>query len=117
MKKKNDEITLKGLVKIFLPCWWIILVVSIIFSAALGVYSSMQKDTYTAKGKFMVVKVNMSDNSAQTGLNEGEIKAMQAMVANFSEIINTDKFAKSVVDKLGEVVKDVKLSTGEIKNI
>jgi len=119
MKKKNDEITLKGLAKIFLPCWWIILIISILFGAAFGAYSFMQKDTYTSRGKFMVVKVNMSDNNAQTGLNSSEIEAMQSMVANFGEIINTDRFAKNVVDKLGEVVMgiDDKLSTGAVKNM
>ena len=116
MKKKNDEITLKGLLKIFLPGWWIILIISVLFAGALGVYSLMQNDTYTSKGKFMVVKVNMSDNSAQTGLNEGEIKAMQAMVSNFSEIIDTDNFAKEVVDKLLEV-HNVELSTGQVKKM
>ena len=116
MKKKNEEITLKGLIKIFLPGWWIILIVSILFCAAMGGYSYMQNDTYTSRGKFMVVKVNMSDNTAQTGLNEGEIKAMQAMVSNFSEIIDTENFAKQVVDKLLEV-HNIQLSTGQVKSM
>lgn len=117
MKKKNDEITLKGLIKIFLPGWWFILIVSILLSGLLAGYSFIQNDTYTSKGKYMVVKVNMSDNNAQTGLNEGEIKAMQSMVSNFSEIIDTENFAKKVVDKLTDDYSIETLSTGQVKNM
>ena len=113
MKKKNDEITLKGLLKIFAPAWWILLIVSVVLASLLGVYSAMQQDTFTSKGKYMVVKVNMSDNNAQTGLNEGEIKAMQAMVANFSEIINTENFTEKVLAILNDTTEGGESESGE----
>lgn len=101
MKKQNDEITLEGLAKIFLPKWWLILIVSVLFAGLLGGYSMfMKNDTYTSTGKYMMSKINMSDNNAQTGLNSGEIEAMQVMISNAKEMINTNNFAIEVVKRL-----------------
>lgn len=102
MKKQNDDITLKGLLDIFLPKIWAILLVAFVCAALLGSYSYFgREDTYTAKGKYMVAKVNYSDGNAQTGLTTSEIAAMQGMISNFKEIINTKKFATQVIEKLG----------------
>ena len=117
MKKKSEEITLKGLLKIFLPGWWVILIVSILAAGVLGAYSATRSDTYTSKAKYMVVKVNMSDNNAQTGLNEGEIKAMQSMVANFGEIINTENFARKVAVELTGDPRIETITTGQVKKM
>ena len=96
MKKQNDDITLKSLLDIFIPKIWIILLVAVICASVLGAYSYFgQVDTYTSKGKYMVAKVNYSDNDAQTGLTTAEIAAMQGIIANAKEIINTSCVRKN----------------------
>lgn len=101
MKKQSDDITIKGLVDIFLPKLWIVAIVSIVFALIFGGYSMLfKKDSYTSTGKYMVSKVNYSNNDAQTGLNSSEILAMQAMIANAQEIIDTNNFANQVIVEL-----------------
>ena len=102
MKKKSSEITLKGLLNIFLPQWWIILIISFVCAALLGVFSYMKPDTYTSTGKYMISKVNMSDSSAQTGLNAQEVEAMHVMIENASEMIKTNNFAEKVRERLND---------------
>ena len=116
MKKQNDDITLKGLVDIFLPKVLIILIVSMLCAAILGAYSMLLKpDMYTSRGKYMVSKVNYSNENAQTGLTTSEIAAMQGMIANAQEIINTTDFAKRVQSELPS--KYATLSTSSIMSM
>ena len=57
----------------------------------------------------MVVKVPYTDASSETaGLNTNEVEAMQSMIANVGEIINTDDFCESVISGLGETDLTVK---------
>lgn len=102
MKSKNDEITIKSLAEIFIPKIWIILLVSFVLGAALAGYSQfIQKDKYTSTGKFNINKIPFSNaESENTGLNAGEIEAMQGMIANMKEIINTLDFCEAVVQKI-----------------
>ena len=99
---KKEEITIKSLAEIFIPKIWIIALVSIVLSAALGVYSQfLQSDKYTASGKYMVLKVPYTNSTSETsGLNSGEILAMQGMIANIREIINTNNFCQDVINQL-----------------
>lgn len=100
MKKQNNDITIKGLIDIFLPKWWLILIISLVAAAVLGTYSFIQEDTFTSRGKYLMSKINMSDNSAQTGLNSGEVEAMHIMISNADEMINTKNFAQEVKIRL-----------------
>jgi capsular polysaccharide biosynthesis protein len=97
MKKRNSEISLKSIVDIFLPKLWIIVLVSVAIAAVMGVSAMTKNDTYTSTGKYMVQKFNYSNEDLHTGLNTGEITAMQAMIANAKEIINTNDFANEVI--------------------
>ena len=118
MKKQSEDITIKGLINIFLPKIWLIAIVSIVLAAVLGGYSVIfEEDTYTSKGKFMMSKINMSDNDAQTGLNANEFQAMQMMIANAQEIINTNKFAGKVLDRLEEQGSPIDVSVNQLKNM
>lgn len=102
MKSKSDEITIKKLAEIFIPKIWIIALVSVVVSALLGGYSMfIQKDQYTSSGKYNINKVPFTDDESEnTGLNSGEIQAMQGMIANMKEIINTLDFCEAVVEKI-----------------
>ena len=52
MKKKNEELTFKDIISVFIPKIWLILIVAIVFGAVMGVYSVVFKgDTYTASYK------------------------------------------------------------------
>ncbi len=101
---KKDEITIKSLAEIFIPKIWIIALVSIILSVVMGLASQfLQSDKYTASGKYMVIKVPYTNSESETsGLNSGEILAMQGMIANIREIIKTNNFRQDVVEKLGK---------------
>ncbi len=100
MKKQKNEITLKGLFNIFLPKWWMILIVSLLFAVILGGYSLMKDDAYTSSGKYMISKVNYSNSNAQTGLTTSEVEAMHIMISNADEMIKTNNFANVVVERL-----------------
>ncbi len=103
MNTKKDEITIKKLADIFLPKLWVIALVSIIFAAAFGVYSEVIKDDeYSSTGKFMVIKIPYDDDDSKTtGLNSNEILAMQGMIANAKELINTKDFCDNVRKEIG----------------
>ena len=102
MKSKSDEITIKSLAEIFVPKLWLIALVSVVLGALLAGYSLfLQDDQYTSSGKYNINKVPFTDDESEnTGLNAGEIQAMQGMIANMKEIINTLDFCEAVIDKI-----------------
>lgn len=103
MKKQNDDITVKGLLDIFLPKFWIAILVSVVLAVLVGAYSFVFKpDTYTSRGKYMFTKINYNDPGALTGLTTSEISAMQGMISNAQEIIDTKKFSIEVEKRLHE---------------
>lgn len=103
MNKKNDEITIKSLAEIFLPLWWVILTVALSCAVILGGFSHFfTADTYTSKSKYMVVKIPSTSTSTVVGLNSQEILAMQSMIANAKEIINTRDFCEDVLASLDD---------------
>lgn len=121
---KKEEITIKSLAEIFIPKIWIIALVSVILGVALGVYSQfLQNDKYTASGKYMVLKVPYTNSTSETsGLNSGEILAMQGMIANIREIINTNNFCQDVIFELEtqeiyEGKYDGKLTASSLSNM
>lgn len=117
MSTRKDEISVKKLAEIFLPKLWIITLVAVIFAAALGAYSVYSKeDTYSSSGKYMVRKVPYEDDdSSTTGLNQNEIIAMQGMIANAKEIINTGDFCEEVSDRISRRT-NIRLSAAELKS-
>ncbi len=101
MKKQTDEITIKGLINIFLPKLWLIILIAVLFGAAFGGYSAfMKKDTYTSSGKYMMSKINYTEVYEKTGLTSSEVDAMQLMIANMQEIVDTNRFANKVIERL-----------------
>lgn len=105
--RENDEITIKGLIDIFLPKMWLIVVIGVLFAGAFGVYSKFIKDdTYTSTAKFIMVKVptkysNEDTNTAQnTGINANEITAMQSLIEMAEQVMKTDDFLLTVKDEL-----------------
>ncbi len=101
MKKQNGEITIKDILDIFIPKLWFILLVGIVVATVIGVTSSMKTNTYTATSTFMMVKVPMSNSEAtNTGLNSGEIEAMQQMISSSKYVLSSTSFCQKVRDGL-----------------
>lgn len=116
MKKKQDEISIKDLINIFLPKAWIIVIVAVAFAAVLGGYSVfLEKDTFTSKSTFVMVKTptqygsESGNNAITTGLNGAEIEAMQAMIAMSEQIMETNSFLSIIKNEL--VARDASFSS------
>ena len=100
MKKQNDEINLKDLIGIFVPKMWLILVVSILLSAVLGVYALfLQQDSYTSKASIMVSKSN------STSINASDIDLSSMVIENLEAVIFSTKF-------MGIVGEDIAVKYG-----
>lgn len=55
MKKRNEEVTFKDILDVFIPKIWIIAIVAVVFAIIFGAYSAIvTKDTYTTKTIFGV---------------------------------------------------------------
>ena len=55
MKKRNEEVTFRDILDVFIPKIWIIAIVAVVFAAIFGTYSTVfVKDTYTTKTIFGV---------------------------------------------------------------
>ena len=94
MKKQNDEITLKGLLDIFLPKLWIVAIVSILCAGVLGVYTYTQPNTYTSD---MTIIVKADTDGVPTN---AAIDGMQSLASDYRVILSTRTFRESVLDKL-----------------
>ena len=67
MKRKNEEITFKELLSIFLPKFWISILCGAIFAGAIGSYSLFLKDDeFTASATIYVYKERPTDTAANT---------------------------------------------------
>ncbi len=117
MNTEKKEITLKSLMKIFLPMWWLILVISLVCAAAFGGYSLLKDDTYTSTGKYMISKTNFNGENIQTGLNPTEVEAMHVMIANLNEMIKTNNFAEEVIEKLKTDYNITNYNNADIKSM
>ncbi len=118
MIKQKNEITFKELFNIFLPKWWLILIISLLCGSVLGFYSMIKPDSYTSTEKYMIYKTNYNDNNAQTGFSSAEAEAMQIIIENLNETMKTSNFANNVKDILaGEEYGITGYGTTDIKNM
>lgn len=120
--RNNDEITIKGLVDIFLPKLWIIVLLGVIFAGAFGFYSKVVKDdTYTSTAKFIMVKVPTRYNdevtgaAQNTGINANEILAMQELIKMAEQVMETDDFLITVRE--GLIERDSKYSSLKVEDL
>lgn len=109
-RQDNDEITVKGLIDIFLPKLWLIVLLGVLFGGAFGFYSKFIKaDTYTSTSKFIMVKVptkyndEVTNTPQNTGINANEIAAMQSLIAMSEQVMKTDDFLEDVIASLVKV--------------
>ncbi len=117
MIKKNDEITIQGLWKIFVPKLWIIAIVSILFAAVAGIVSAFQEDMYTSHGKYMINKLPSDPDVDKIGLNTSEVEAMGIMINNMKEMLDTDNFPLKVMDRLVGTEWEGKLTIADLQSM
>lgn len=116
MNTKKEELTIKKIADIFLPKLWIIILVAIAFASVFGAISMNKDDTYSSSGKYLVRKVPYEDDDSKTtGLNQNEIIAMQGMIANAKEIINTTDFCEEIRDRIQRRT-GISVSVSELKS-
>lgn len=102
MRKQNEEITFKGLLNIFLPKLWLILLVACICATAIGGYSEfMKKDTYTSNVSFVVVADTTSIPTS------GGYDGLQSLVADYIYILNSRTFGELVAAEMSETYGNV----------
>ena len=88
MKKKNEELTFKDIISVFIPKVWLILIVAILFGAIMGVYSLvLKKDTYTASSTMFVYKDSQSITSTDMVVAENMVK-VYSIVLTSDEVLN-----------------------------
>ena len=94
MIKKSKETTFKDLIEIFLPKLWLMLLVAVVFCAAISVYTLVLKDdTYTSSS--IVYVYNERTNSTTTSTND--LQAAEQMVSVYNIAIKSEKFLKLVI--------------------
>ncbi len=88
MKRKNEELTFKDIISVFVPKLWFILIVAILFGAIMGVYSfALKKDTYTASSTMFVYKDSQSITSTDMVVAENMVK-VYSIVLTSDDVLN-----------------------------
>lgn len=109
--KKNDEITIKDLLGIFMPKIWLLVIVAVICAGAFGLYSGLVKDdTYTSSITMYVYK---SDNSATTS----DIAVAKEMVNIYRLIIQTDEVLNMIIAELPDEYRTQNISTSYLRSM
>lgn len=109
MKKQTDEISIGDLMDVFIPKLWLIVIVGILFGAALGLRSMfLVTDTYTTTAQMVMNKIptvyseEVTNSPHSTGINANEIAAMQSLINMSEDLMHTNDFLSKVKEKLVE---------------
>ncbi len=95
MKKKNEEISIRDLVDIFLPKIWIIVIVAVVLSLLLGAYSMFLKpDTYTSSAEFII-----SRDGAEQG-NLADITYFTTVVDIIKRVFLSTDYLETLKDEI-----------------
>ena len=113
MEKKNNELTIKDLLDIFLPKMWLILIISIVFAAVSAVYSEyMVDDTYTSSASYRVL-----NDSANTSLSVSDLSYATALVPYCRSVFEGDSFYYRLRQELIGDEYVIKLSQEQEKDL
>ncbi len=94
MKSKNEELSFKDIISIFLPKMWLIIIVAVVFGAVMGVYSTVMKnDTYTATSTMLAQKNSESINST-------DMIVAESMVEVYSVVLKSEPVLNAVIASL-----------------
>lgn len=110
MAKKKKETTFKDILDIFIPKFWIILLVGVLCAGIVGVYSFFIKDrTYTASAEIYVYR------SGTTDVSTSDIAAAEEMVNIYTRAIMGGKFIDRIKDDMADI--GYNLSASDIKSL
>ena len=89
MKSKNEEITFKDILSIFIPKIWIIAIASVVLAIVFATYSVfMVPDTYTATSKMNIRK--------NTDPNVMDIQATDSVIETVSSYVYATDFCENI---------------------
>ncbi len=95
MKKENEDLTIRGLLEIFLPKLWLLALVSIISGVLVAGYSMFVKDdTYTSEVSFWVYADTESIPTS------GGYIGVQSLVADYTNLLKSRTFSENVAYQL-----------------
>lgn len=112
MITKNKETTFKDIIEIFLPKFWILLLVAVMLAALVSVYFiAIKDDTYTSSS--IVYVYNEKTNSTTT--STGDLQAAEQMVNVYEIAITGGKFLKFICTEPSVAKYD--LSPAQVKGM
>lgn len=110
MKKRNEEVSIKDILALFIPKIWLITLCAIVLGAVMGAYAMFFKaDTYTSKASFTV--------SAMTTVSETDLKLSSKIIGVIGVHISMPDFQRDVSDSVNSAHEGkIKVTQGEIKS-
>ena len=93
MKRKNEEITFKDILAIFLPKFWLIAIAAIVCSALLGFRAYNTADTYTSS-----TLIDIRKNSDAIQITDVDIS--NYVIVKFYEKVRSDDFLAEICNHL-----------------
>jgi len=111
MKNKNEELTFKDIISVFVPKIWLILIVAVVFGAIMGVYSSfLKKDTYTASSTMFAYKDTPSISSTDMLVAENMVKV-------YSIVLTSDDVLNDVIANLPAEYANYNVTASFLRNV
>lgn len=111
-KKRNDDVSIGDIVKVFIPKIWIIAVCAVVLGLLLGGYAMFFKaETYTSKSTFIV-------STTTGGITDGDLKLSYKVIGVIEESsVGSMDFLKDVADTINTeyAAKGYKVSAQELK--
>ncbi len=94
MKQRKDEITFSDIITVFAPKIWIIVIVSIVCAAVLGVYSMfLKEDTYTSSATMYVYRPSQSPTA-------NDLLLAESMIETYSLLLSSTDVLKEVITRM-----------------
>lgn len=111
-KKRNDDVSLGGIVKVFIPKIWIIGLCAVVLGLLLGGYAMLFKaETYTSNSTFIV-------STTTGGITDGDLKLSYKVIGVIEESsVGSTDFLKNVADTINTqyAEKGYKVTAQELK--
>ena len=110
-KKRNEDVTIKDVVRVFIPKLWIIAICAVVLSLVLGGYAMLFKaDTYTSKATFIV-------STTTGGITDGDLKLSYKVIGVIKDHVESNDFLSEVADTVNREysAKNYKVTAQELK--
>lgn len=109
VKKHNDDVSMKDIIKIFIPKLWIVAICAVILGIVLGGYAMLFKaDTYTSETTFIV-------STTSGGITDGDLKLSYKVIDVLEVQILSEDFLDLVAEAVNEEYKGWNVTARELK--